>query len=102
MPLEWKGGTTGFYPEGKEILGALAYDANHRQVSPGYFTTMGIPLLRGRHFDERDRLQAEPVAIVNEAMAIGLGEREAVRTVRSGLTAGEATPRGPSCDIDLR
>ena len=69
VPLEWKGGTTGFYPEGKEILGALGYDANHRQVSPGYFTTMGIPLLRGRHFDERDQLQAEPVAIVNEAMA---------------------------------
>lgn len=40
--------------------------------------------------------------LVNEAMAIGLGEREAVRTVRSGLTAGEARPRGPSCDIDLR
>jgi putative ABC transport system permease protein len=69
VPLEWKGGTTGFYPEGKETLQALSYDANHRQVSAGYFATMGIPVLRGRHFDERDRLQAEPVAIVNEAMA---------------------------------
>ena len=69
VPLEWKGGTTGFYPEGKETLQALSYDANHRQVSAGYFATMGIPVLRGRHFDERDRRQAEPVAIVNEAMA---------------------------------
>ena len=69
VPLEWKGGTTGFYPEGKEALAQLAYDANHRQVSPGYLTTMGIALLRGRHFDARDQLQAEPVAIVNEAMA---------------------------------
>lgn len=69
VPLEWKGGTTGFYPEGKEVLPQLSYDANHRQVSPGYFSTIGIPLLRGRHFDERDQLQTEPVAIVNEAMA---------------------------------
>jgi len=69
VPLEWKGGTTGFYPEGKEVLAQLSYDANHRQVSPGYFTTMGIALLRGRHFDASDRLEAEPVAIVNEAMA---------------------------------
>jgi putative ABC transport system permease protein len=30
---------------------------------------MGIPLVRGRHFDERDQLQSEPVVIVNETMA---------------------------------
>ena len=41
-------------------------------------------------------------ALVGEAIAIGLGEREAVRTVRSGLTAGESAPRGPSREIDLR
>jgi predicted permease len=69
VPLEWKGGTSGFYPEGKPFTPELVYDANHRQVSPEYLATMGIPLLRGRHFDERDRLQTEPVAIVNETMA---------------------------------
>lgn len=40
--------------------------------------------------------------LVNEALAVGLGEREAIRTVRSGLRAGEASPRGPAPDIDLR
>ena len=69
MPLEWKGGTTGFYAEGKEPLPGLAYDANHRQVSPEYLTTLGVPLVQGRHFDERDQLQTELVAIVNETMA---------------------------------
>jgi putative ABC transport system permease protein len=69
VPLEWKGGTTGFYPEGKEPRPGLVYDANHRQVSPEYLATLGIPLIRGRHFDERDQLQTQLVAIVNETMA---------------------------------
>jgi predicted permease len=38
-------------------------------VSPDYFRVLGIPLLRGRVFDERDRAGAQPVAIVNETMA---------------------------------
>jgi putative ABC transport system permease protein len=35
-------------------------------VTSGYFTTLGIPLRRGRSFDENDRQGAERVAIVNE------------------------------------
>jgi putative ABC transport system permease protein len=36
-------------------------------VTPGYFRTMRIPMIAGRDFDERDRLGAERVLIVNEA-----------------------------------
>jgi predicted permease len=36
-------------------------------AGPGFFSTMHIPLLTGREFDERDRRGAAPVAIVNEA-----------------------------------
>ena len=36
-------------------------------VTPGYFRTMRIPVVAGRDFDERDRLGAERVVIVNEA-----------------------------------
>ena len=36
-------------------------------TGPGFFTTMQIPLLAGREFDERDRQGSPPVAIVNEA-----------------------------------
>ncbi|MEO8372142.1 MAG: ADOP family duplicated permease, partial [Candidatus Solibacter sp.] len=35
-------------------------------VSPGYFRTLGIPLLSGRDFTTRDRFGAPPVAIVND------------------------------------
>ena len=36
-------------------------------TGPGFFSTMRIPLLAGRQFDERDRMGSPPVAIVNEA-----------------------------------
>lgn len=39
----------------------------NRVVSPSYFETVGVRLVRGRFFDERDgRIDTPPVAIVNE------------------------------------
>jgi putative ABC transport system permease protein len=38
-------------------------------VSPGYFQTMGIPVVRGRAFTERDTEQAPGVAIVTDSLA---------------------------------
>jgi putative ABC transport system permease protein len=42
---------------------------HHFQVSPGYFETMGIRILRGRGFTEFDRAGGEEVAIVSETAA---------------------------------
>jgi putative ABC transport system permease protein len=39
------------------------------QVSPGYFDTMRIRILRGRPFADADRAGSEPVAIVSETAA---------------------------------
>ena len=39
------------------------------KVSPGYFRTLGIPLLSGRFFNERDTSDAPRVSIVNQAFA---------------------------------
>lgn len=38
-------------------------------VSPGYFGTLGIPLVSGRDFDRRDDGNSPPVAIVSEKLA---------------------------------
>jgi predicted permease len=42
---------------------------NWAAVSPGYFQTLGIPLLAGRDFTDRDDHNAPNVAIINETMA---------------------------------
>jgi putative ABC transport system permease protein len=41
----------------------------YRVISEDYFTTMEIPLLRGRSFGRQDQATAPGVAIVNQAMA---------------------------------
>jgi len=50
--------------------GESAPVAEQLMVTPGYFATLGIPLLRGRAFTESDDGTAPDVAIVNETMAI--------------------------------
>lgn len=39
-------------------------------VSPGYFGTLGVKLIGGRDFDDRDVRGAQPVAIVSENVAL--------------------------------
>jgi putative ABC transport system permease protein len=41
----------------------------YRAISPDYFATMGIPVLRGRAFQESDFSSAGPVALINETLA---------------------------------
>jgi predicted permease len=44
--------------------------ANYSPITPGYFQTMGIQLLRGRNFTAQDaEKNAAPVAIIDETMA---------------------------------
>ena len=38
-------------------------------VGPRYFKTLGVPLVEGREFDDRDRADGPRVAIVNETLA---------------------------------
>lgn len=57
-----------------DVSGADPRPARERAVytniiSPGWFRTLGIPLLRGRDLAERDGPGAPPVAVVNEAFA---------------------------------
>jgi len=42
--------------------------AHFRAISPGYFGTLGMPLLEGRDFRESDKQGAEPVVIVSQSL----------------------------------
>jgi len=43
--------------------------AAFRVLGPGYFETIGTPLLRGRDFTDRDVADSPPVIIINETLA---------------------------------
>ena len=85
--------------------------AEVRVVLPGAFEALGVDLVRGRTIDERDRADAPPVAVVDEATAAALwsgaedavGARirvhervhEVVGVARDMLHFGPGAPRRP-------
>jgi predicted permease len=65
---------TGNFPltftiEGREAANADDFTADLFPITPNFFATMKIKLLRGRDFTERDTATAPWVAIINETMA---------------------------------
>ena len=49
-------------------------------VTPGYFRTLNIPVIRGRDFDERDARERPLVAIINQSLARALfGDEDPIR-----------------------
>jgi len=69
IPLRNSSASSGYrvvgrdYPNGKEPLAELG------AVSPGYFETAGIPLLKGRDFSDSDTNESTPVVIINRTLA---------------------------------
>jgi putative ABC transport system permease protein len=55
-------------------------------VSPGYFRTLGVALLRGRWFEDSDRARSDQILIVNDAMArrYFAGQDPIGRTIKTG------------------
>src|SRR5262245_13286668 len=66
-------------------------DSRYNLVAPGYFSTIGTPLLAGRDFTRADTVGAPRVAIVNEAFAkkFGLGANPV------GKRMGDDGPQSP-------
>ena len=64
----------GYAIEGRmsfEQMGVRLPQAIFTIVTPGYFSTLGVPMVRGRDFTETDNDAAPLVAVVNEALARG-------------------------------
>jgi len=71
VPLSGLNNTTGnFTVEGQPPLGAgQQQQAGFRILSPDYFSTMGIPVMKGRDFNNADNSDSTPVVIINSALA---------------------------------
>jgi len=64
------GNTTRFTVEGDPIPSpGQEIEANMRVTSETYFQTLGVPLIKGRMFDERDKAGAPGVVIINKSLA---------------------------------
>ncbi len=55
--------------DGPLVTEPAAPRASFRVISPGYLKTVGIPLLQGRDFTERDATEAPPVILINKTLA---------------------------------
>src|SRR5207245_2110790 len=70
VPFSGNGGTVGYAVEGKPVPDpAQLPQARFHLVTPEYFKTMRIPLMKGRDFTDRDDLQSPLVSVVNETFA---------------------------------
>ncbi len=78
--------------------GRAKVDAHFNWIGGGYLKTMGMPLLAGRDFDNRDTVRSQPVAIVNQSFArqVGLGENPVGRRFRR-----ESTPSEPETVFEV-
>jgi len=69
-PFGNDGGMSSFYIQGRpRASNDPGPHGSIRQISPGYFSTLRIPVLQGREFTDEDRQNTEQVAIVDEVLA---------------------------------
>jgi predicted permease len=69
MPVKTCCATTTYTPEGETYPSGEGPRTQFNVVSPGFFATLGMPMLEGRAFDARDVRGGLPVAIVSERLA---------------------------------
>jgi predicted permease len=76
------------FPKGPDVDNNSRYN----EIGPGFFRTLGVPLMSGREFTDSDVLGTRKVAIVNETFAkkFGLG-RDAVGKLMTSNTGPKST-----------
>jgi predicted permease len=71
LPLPLDGDDVGTFLaiEGRPVAEANPLRAGYTWVEPGYFSTVGIPLMKGRDFTAADDLATAPVVVINQTLA---------------------------------
>ncbi len=68
LPLTRLSWTSDFSVRGRPVE-AVGLEVVHREVSPGYFQTLGVPLRAGRTFEGSDAPGGTPVIVINDVLA---------------------------------
>ena len=70
LPLSGNNSSGSFQIEGRVTpQGQSSPHGDRWAATTDYFSTMRIPIIRGRFFDDRDTMESQPVAIIDETMA---------------------------------
>ena len=75
LPLQSIGSGEGLWVAGIDE----AVNVRFKRVDPGYFATLGIPVLAGRGVTDRDRNGAPRVVVINQALAARLADVTGIR-----------------------
>lgn len=65
----WDDNAGGFHIQGEAPPPHVDFTARYHTATSGYFRTLGIPVIRGRAFDDHDKADSSQVLIINQAMA---------------------------------
>ena len=92
LGLQGQGWTGDLFIDGRpDVWGR---ELRHKEVTPGYFPAMGLPILSGRNFTDADGPNAPRVVIVNETLVrTFFGEED---PLGKNLRFGRARPGGPT------
>ena len=69
LPLSFNGRSSDVYPEGYVPQQHESHEVRRADVTPGFFTAMGIPIIKGRDFTRDDNETAPRVIIVDQTAA---------------------------------
>ncbi len=93
LPLTYNGDSMSIAVEGiPDPPPAQWPDVIYRVIGPGYFTTMGIPMVRGRDFTDQDRTDSKKVVVISEKTAHHYwpGQDPIGKRLKPGATTSDA------------
>jgi putative ABC transport system permease protein len=95
VPMTYNGIVLSFEDPEHPVPEGQRPSADVNPITPEYFRTMQIPMLKGRDFSERDDMKALQVMVVNQAFAQKFFPGENVLGKKLKPGAGNGTPGGP-------
>ncbi len=93
LPLSGNNSSGSFRIEGRDTPQGQSLPHGDRwAATTDYFSTMKIPIIRGRFFDDRDTMDSQPVAIIDQTMANKYWPNEDPLGKRISYQGGQQNP----------